>query len=57
MKAEIRKDGTLYIIAETAEEAFALKYLFPLGEEDICGKCGRIRPIAAPVIDCSILND
>ena len=41
MKAEIRKDGTLYIIAENPEEAFALKYIFYLrntitGETNTC---------------------
>ena len=57
MKAEIRKDGTLYITAENPEEAFALKYLFPLGGDDICSECHRTKERVGTVIDCSILND
>lgn len=55
VKAEIKKDGTLYITAETPSEAYALKYLYPTGEEHICDTCHRIKPRAEHVIDCSVL--
>ena len=54
MKTEIKTNGYIHIIAETATEAFALKYLTPL-ENKPCEKCGQIK---IPVMfDCSVLNN
>lgn len=53
MKAEIRKDGYIHIIAETATEAFALKAIHPLGKG--CKHCGQIP--TKVVIDGSILTE
>lgn len=50
MKAELKKDGTLFIVAENYAEAYALKYIFPNGNE--CHHCENCRRI---IIDCSIL--
>jgi hypothetical protein len=54
MKAELKSDGYIHIVAETVAEAFALKHLAPL-ENKPCEKCGQNK---IPVMfDCSILND
>lgn len=52
MKAELRKDGHVHIIAENIVEAYALLYLGK--DTKICNTCGVGKyPI---VINCSILN-
>lgn len=40
MKAKISRDAHLWIIAETPEKVFALKYLFPVNGEH-CKECGQ----------------
>ena len=54
MKVEIRKDGTLVIIAETVVEAWAINGVHPPAAFD-CEKCGSIPHKV--VFDCSILLD
>lgn len=55
MKAEIRKDGFIWIIAENATEAFALNHLVPAGSKaEVCKECKQVKiPV---VIDVSVLN-
>lgn len=56
MKAEIRKDGHLWIIAETPTEAFAIKHLFPLNDKR-CKECGKIESLSRLILDESVLMD
>jgi hypothetical protein len=53
MKAEIKKDGYIWIIAETPTEAFALKKLTDDVEQPPQSIDHKPVPI---VIDCSVLN-
>ena len=41
MKAELKDDGFIYITAETAAEAFAIRHIMPTMSNDSCGHCGR----------------
>lgn len=54
MKAEIRKDGFIWIIAETATEAFALNHMAP-GLAPKCAECGNADQKV--VVDCSLLAE
>lgn len=56
MKAEIREDGNLHITAETVTEAYALKYIYPLGEEHVCPTCHIMKPRVSIALDCTILD-
>jgi hypothetical protein len=55
MKAEIKKDGFIWITAEDATEAFALNHLVPVGDKaEVCKECNQVKiPV---VIDASVLN-
>jgi len=50
MKAEIKKDGTLVITAQTVVEAFALNQIAVFDDSD------KFCP-SFVVLDCSILNE
>lgn len=51
MKAEIKKDGCIHIVAETITEAFALKYVNLKAVRDNDNGIGH-----KVVLDCGILN-
>ena len=54
MKVEIDSSGRIVITAENPTEAFALKYLTPVGQDHICSKCGQMKvPI---MVDCAVLD-
>jgi hypothetical protein len=54
MKAEITREGYIRVIAETPEEAFAIKHLTPVGEDYTCETCGYAK--SPMLFDCTILN-
>jgi hypothetical protein len=54
MKAELKSNGYIHIVAETIAEAFALEYLSPIKDEP-CEKCGQKKVLI--MFNCDILND